>query len=56
MNEHRPPPPPIRIDSITSLETKPLPRTPDDELNKKKKTNSKGTMHCFFFEFIEILI
>ncbi|UJR20558.1 hypothetical protein I4U23_023685 [Adineta vaga] len=45
MNEQRPPPPPVRIDSISgstsSLETKPLPRLPDDDLNKKKKTNSK---------------
>jgi hypothetical protein len=42
MNEHRPPPPPVRVDSISGLEAKPLPRLPDDELNKKKKTNSKG--------------
>ncbi|CAF0854695.1 unnamed protein product [Adineta steineri] len=44
INDHRPPPP-VRVDSITgstsSLETKPLPRLPDDEFNKKKKTNSK---------------
>jgi hypothetical protein len=41
MNEQRPPPPPVRVASISgstsSLETKPLPRLPDDELNKKKK-------------------
>jgi hypothetical protein len=33
--------------STSSLETKPLPRLPDDELNKKKKTNSKGKFHHF---------
>jgi len=38
MNEPRPPPPPVRVDSISGHETKPLPRLPDD----KKKTNSKG--------------
>ncbi|CAF0975684.1 unnamed protein product [Rotaria sordida] len=41
INEQRPPPPPVRVDSISGLEMKPLPRRPDDELNKKKKTNSK---------------
>ena len=45
-DEHRPPPPPVRVDSISlgstsSLETKPLPRLPDDDLGKRKKTNSK---------------
>lgn len=47
MNEHRPPPPPVRVDSISGHETKPLPRLPDDELNKKKKTNSKGQLNSF---------
>ena len=47
-DEHRPPPPPIRVDSISlgstsSLEMKPLPRLPDEDLGKRKKTNSKGS-------------
>jgi len=45
MNEPRPPPPPVRVDSISGHETKPLPRLPDD----KKKTNSKGKIHSSFF-------
>jgi hypothetical protein len=48
MNEHRAPPPPVRVDSISGLETKPLPRLPDDESNKKKKTNSKGKIRDEF--------
>jgi len=44
-DEHRPPPPPIRVDSIShstsSLEAKPLPRLPDEDFGKRKKTNSK---------------
>ncbi|CAF5124969.1 unnamed protein product, partial [Rotaria sp. Silwood1] len=45
MDEQRPPPPPVRIDSITgstsNLEMKPLPRLPDEESNKKKKASIK---------------
>ncbi|CAF3444793.1 unnamed protein product [Rotaria socialis] len=45
MDEQRPPPPPVRIDSISgstsNLELKPLPRLPDEESNKKKKATSK---------------
>ncbi|CAF1192332.1 unnamed protein product [Adineta steineri] len=45
MDELRPPPPPVRVDSISgstsSLEMKPLPRLPDEESNKKKKSTSK---------------
>nr|AEN94436.1 Ser/Thr protein kinase PAK 3 [Philodina roseola] len=45
-DEHRPPPPPIRVDSISQfvcLDAKPLPRLPDEDLGKRKKTNSKGS-------------
>ncbi len=45
MNEPRPPPPPVRVDSISGHETKPLPRVPDD----KKKTNSKGKIKFLIF-------
>lgn len=31
--------------STSSLEMKPLPRLPDDESSKKKKTSSKGKLH-----------
>jgi hypothetical protein len=55
MNEQRPPPPPVRIDSITgsrsSLEMKPLPRLPEDDINKKKKTNSKGKINFSLSSF-----
>ncbi|CAF0960500.1 unnamed protein product [Adineta ricciae] len=45
MDELRPPPPPVRVDSISgstsSLEMKPLPRLPDEDSNKKKKLTTK---------------
>ncbi|CAF0785211.1 unnamed protein product [Didymodactylos carnosus] len=46
MDEQRPPPPPVRVDSInsstSSLGMKPLPKVPDDD-GKKKKTNKDWT-------------
>ncbi|CAF0915615.1 unnamed protein product [Rotaria sordida] len=45
MDEQRPPLPPVRVDSIigstSNLEMRPLPRLPDEESNKKKKTANK---------------